>query len=105
MTAGASNDIERAVEIARRMVSEFGMSPLGPISLGKNDEQRSQSLLDRVEEATNNIVLTQLDRACAVVTAKKESIDRLVELLMERDTLEAHEIRFCFKTDEVTQAA
>src|SRR5215213_5868601 len=34
MTAGASNDIERAVEIARRMVAEFGMSPLGPIHLG-----------------------------------------------------------------------
>jgi cell division protease FtsH len=105
MTAGASNDIERAVEIARRMVSEFGMSPLGPISLGKAEDQRSQSLLDRVEEATNSIVLTQLDRACAVVTAKQQSIGKLVALLMERETLEAEEIRRCFETDEVVQAA
>jgi len=50
MTAGASNDIERAVEIARAMVSEFGMSRLGPIHLGQPDQQRSQSLLDKVEE-------------------------------------------------------
>ena len=105
MTAGASDDIERAVEIARRMVSEFGMSPLGPISLGKNDDQRSQSLLDRVEEATNNIVHTQLDRACAMVATKQQSIARLVQLLMERETLEADEIRSCFDADEVTQAA
>ncbi|HSD46440.1 MAG TPA: AAA family ATPase, partial [Pyrinomonadaceae bacterium] len=38
MTAGASNDIERAVEIARKMVSEFGMSRLGPIHLGQSDQ-------------------------------------------------------------------
>ncbi len=47
MTAGASNDIERAVEIARRMVSEFGMSRLGPDSSGQPDQPHSQSLLDQ----------------------------------------------------------
>jgi cell division protease FtsH len=99
MTAGASNDIERAVEIARRMVSEFGMSRLGPIHLGQPDQQRSQSLLDKVEEATNELINTQLERACAIVTAEQESIGRLVELLMERDTLDADEILSCFKRE------
>ncbi|HXS00152.1 MAG TPA: ATP-dependent zinc metalloprotease FtsH, partial [Pyrinomonadaceae bacterium] len=84
MTAGASNDIERAVEIARRMVSEFGMSRLGPIHLGQENQQRSQSLLDKVEECTTELINEQLERACAVVTAERESIGRLVELLMER---------------------
>src|SRR6266404_488585 len=55
MTAGASNDIQRAVEIARSMVSEFGMSPLGPIYVGDGQSAQSQllsqNLLDRVEEA------------------------------------------------------
>src|SRR5205814_8102106 len=47
MTAGASNDIERAVEIARKTVGEFGMSPLGPIYLGDSQSDfQSQSLLD-----------------------------------------------------------
>ncbi|HEX5883808.1 MAG TPA: ATP-dependent zinc metalloprotease FtsH [Pyrinomonadaceae bacterium] len=99
MTAGASNDIERAVEIARRMVSEFGMSRLGPIHLGQPDQQRSQSLLDKVEEATNELINSQLERACAIVTAEQESIGRLVELLMERDTLDADEILGCFKRE------
>jgi cell division protease FtsH len=99
MTAGASNDIERAVEIARRMVSEFGMSALGPIHLGQPDSPHSQRLLDKVEEATNELINTQLERACAVVTAEKESIGRLVELLMERDTLDAEEILSCFRRE------
>jgi len=97
MTAGASNDIERAVEIARRMVSEFGMSRLGPIHLGQPDQPHSQTLLDRVEEATNELINSQLERACAIVTAERESIGRLVDLLMERDTLDAEEIQSCFR--------
>ena len=104
MTAGASNDIERAVEIARRMVSEFGMSRLGPIHLGSADQQRSQSLLDKVEEATTELINEQLERACAVVTAERESIGRLVELLMERDTLDAEEIASCFNRPSVCAA-
>lgn len=104
MTAGASNDIERAVEIARRMVSEFGMSRLGPIHLGQADQQRSQSLLDKVEEATTELINEQLERACAIVSAEKESIGRLVELLMERDTLDAEEIAGCFNRQGVRAA-
>ena len=104
MTAGASNDIERAVEIARAMVSEFGMSRLGPIHLGQPDQPHSQSLLDKVEDATNELINSQLERACAIVTAERESIGRLVELLMERDTLDADEILSCFR-QETVQAA
>ena len=104
MTAGASNDIERAVEIARRMVSEFGMSRLGPIHLGQPDQPHSQSLLDKVEEATNELINEQLERACAVVTAEQESIGRLVAMLMERDTLDAEEILSCFKRETVRAA-
>ena len=99
MTAGASNDIERAVEIARRMVSEFGMSRLGPIHLGQPDQPHSQGLLDKVEEATNELINAQLERACAIVTAERDSIGRLVAMLMERDTLDAEEIQSCFKRE------
>src|SRR5919205_167463 len=75
MTAGASNDIQRAVEIARSMVSEFGMSPLGPIYVGEqSDAPLSQNLLDRIEEAVNEIVNTQLARACDVVSGSRKPI-------------------------------
>jgi cell division protease FtsH len=104
MTAGASNDIERAVEIARAMVSEFGMSRLGPIHLGQPDQQRSQSLLDKVEECTTELINQQLERACAIVTAESDSIGRLVAMLMERDTLDAEEIASCFKRDTARAA-
>jgi cell division protease FtsH len=104
MTAGASNDIERAVEIARAMVSEFGMSRLGPIHLGQPDQQRSQSLLDKVEECTTELINEQLERACAIVSAERDSIGRLVEMLMERDTLDAEEIASCFKRDTARAA-
>jgi cell division protease FtsH len=102
MTAGASNDIERAVEIARRMVAEFGMSPLGPIHLGKPEDPHSQALLDRIEQETNVIVNAQMKRACEVVDARRAEIARLVDGLMERDTLDADEIRECFglKTEQ-----
>jgi cell division protease FtsH len=105
MTAGASNDIERAVEIARKMVSEFGMSRLGPIHLGQSDQPISQNLLDRIEVATNELMNAQLERACAIVTAEKESIGRLVAMLMERDTLDAAEILDCFSNSVNVRAA
>ena len=96
MTAGASNDIERAVEIARRMVAEFGMSPLGPIHLGKPEDPHSQTLLDRIEHATSDIVNAQMRRASDVVDARRAEIAHLVAGLMERDTLDADEIRESF---------
>jgi len=106
MTAGASNDIERAVEIARKMVGEFGMSPLGPIYVGDSQgEYQSQSLLDRVDDATNQIINAQLERACEVVTSQQESISRLVEMLLERDTVEANDIRSCFETSSLALSA
>jgi cell division protease FtsH len=105
MTAGASNDIERAVEIARKMVAEFGMSPLGPIHLGKPEDPHSQALLDRVEQATNQIIEVQMNRACAVVDESRDCISRLVAGLMERDTLDSDEIQLCFNLTDKAQAA
>jgi cell division protease FtsH len=105
MTAGASNDIERAVEMARAMVSEYGMSPLGPIHLGKPEDPHSQALLDRIEHATSDIINAQMKRACEVVSSSREDIARLVEGLMERDTLDSEEIKECFGLKTGAQAA
>jgi len=104
MTAGASNDIERAVEIARKMVTEFGMSPLGPIHLGKPEDPHSQALLDRVENAIGSLIAVQMDRAFEIVEASRASIGVLVEGLMEKDTLDSEEIRSSFSVDRVQAA-
>ena len=98
MTAGAANDIERAVDIAKKMVREFGMSRLGPIYLvDSSTETLCQNLLDRVEDATSEIIDSQLERARDVVTSQQSSIGRLVDLLLERDTVEADDIQRCFQ--------
>lgn len=97
MTAGASDDIERAFELARRMVAEMGMSRLGPIHPGTDLSHRSQALLDRIEEVASELISEQLERAVAIVGARRKEIDLLVEGLLERDTLDADEIRACFE--------
>lgn len=106
MTAGASNDIERAVEIAGKMVREFGMSPLGPIYLTeKSAENHSPGLLDRADEAASEIINAQLKRACDVVSSKRDAIAHLVELLLQHDTVESDDIKKCFEPTQVPVAA
>jgi ATP-dependent Zn protease len=78
---------------------------LGPIHLGQPDQPHSQTLLDRIEEATSELINVQLERACSVVERDRESIARLVEMLMERDTLDAAEIFSCFGKDKDARAA
>lgn len=97
MTAGASDDIERAFELARRMVGEMGMSPLGPVHPGSDLSRRSQALLDRIEQGASELIGEQLERAVAIVSARRKEIELLVEGLLERDTLDADEIRACFR--------
>jgi cell division protease FtsH len=97
MTAGAADDIERAVSLAKRMVGEMGMSPLGPVHPGDDPALRSPATLNRIERAAGKLVREQLDRACAIVTEQRRGIDRLVEALLQRDTLVGPEIRACFE--------
>jgi cell division protease FtsH len=96
MTAGASDDIERAVGLARRMVGEMGMSSLGPVHSGDDPSQRSAASLDRIERVASRLVRSQLRRACDIVRDRRAGIERLVAELLERDTLGAAEIRACF---------
>jgi len=98
MTAGAADDIERAVDLARRMVGEMGMSDLGPIHAGDDPSLRSAATLDRIEATASRLVNDQLARACQIVTAQRAGIDRLVGQLLEHDTLGAPEIRACFES-------
>ena len=97
MTAGAADDIERAVSLARRMVGEMGMSALGPVHPGDDPGQRSPATLDRIERAASRLVRRQLRRACDIVSERRAEIERLVAALLERDTLGSAEIKACFE--------
>jgi cell division protease FtsH len=96
MTAGASDDIERAAGLARKMVAELGMSDLGPICIKDPRTPHSQALLDKVEEATKAMLDRELLRARRIVRERRASIDRLVDELLDRDSLGAAEIQACF---------
>jgi cell division protease FtsH len=105
MTAGAADDIERAASLGRRMVTELGMSELGPICLKDPHTQHSQALLDRVEETTRRLLDGELDRARRIVAERREEIDALVAALLEHDTLGADAIQACFPRDVKPRAA
>ena len=82
------------------------LTPLGPIYLTDSQkDNHSPALLDRVDDATNQIINVQLERARDVVTSQQNSIARLVDSLLEQDTLDAEEIQRCFENPVAAQPA
>jgi cell division protease FtsH len=105
MTAGASDDIQRASTIAWKMVAELGMSHLGPICVGDGHPARSPALLDRVDETARALADAQLGRAVDIVRSRRAEIDALVRALLEKETLGMDEIEACFPADRPKRAA
>jgi cell division protease FtsH len=108
ISTGAQNDLERATEIARAMVVEYGMSEkLGPLSFGRDGfrgadgrllfpgEHRDMSddTARIVDEEVTRIVNQAHDRARTILQERKELLGRLARLLMEREVLEGKELR------------
>jgi len=105
ITTGASNDIERATELARRMVCEFGMSNLGPLTFGKKEEQiflgreiaqhqdYSEDTAVKIDQEVKRIVMDQYDRARQIILDNRDAMDRLAQELLIRETLDAVQIR------------
>jgi cell division protease FtsH len=101
-TTGASNDIEKATDLARRMVTEFGMSDrIGPLALGKREEmvflgreigeQRnfSEDVARVIDEEVRAIIDRAYDRATETLTAHRDRLDRLAEKLIAEETVDA----------------
>jgi len=101
MTSGASNDIERATDIAQHMVCEFGMSELGPLAFRKPgnafESDRAHALSEataqRVDEAVRRVVMDAYDRARAIIEREKDALRLLAEELLVHESLEAAEIK------------
>jgi cell division protease FtsH len=105
ITTGASNDIERATELARSMVCEYGMSSLGPLTYGKKEEQiflgreisqhrdYSEDTAIRIDQEVQKIVSDQYERARTILQDNAEIMVRLSEALLERETLDGVQIR------------
>jgi cell division protease FtsH len=122
-TTGASNDIEKATDLARRMVTEYGMSEkLGPLSFGKREEmiflgrdlgeQRNYSdeVAKQIDEEVRAIIDRAYDRAYEVLTTNRERLDRLAAKLVAEETVDSEGFEALFadlppKTDVRTHGS
>jgi cell division protease FtsH len=104
MTTGAGNDIERASDLARKMVCEFGMSSMGPITFGKKEEQiflgREISQHRDFSEETARLIDAEVRRfvdegyqsATQILSTHREALERIAQALLEREVLDASEV-------------
>src|SRR5450759_4726332 len=95
MSTGAGNDIERATELARKMVCEWGMSDLGPLTFGKKEEQiflgreiaqhrdYSEATAIQIDEEVKKMVSGQYERATKIIGENRDTLVRLAEALLE----------------------
>jgi len=105
ITTGAGNDLERATELARKMVCEWGMSErLGPLTFGKREEQiflgkeimkhkdYSEKTAEEIDEEVTRIVTERYEYAKKLLTENKPLLLKLANALLERETLDASQI-------------
>ena len=104
ITTGAGNDIERATEMAHKMVCEWGMSELGPMSFGKKEEQiflgreinqhrdYSESTAIEIDKQVRKLVESGYSQARVIITEKSDALVRIAEALLEREVLDGAEV-------------
>jgi len=112
-TSGASNDIERATEIARKMVCEYGMSDtFGPLSWGKTEQEvflgkeltrirnYSEEVAKLIDQEVENIIKTCYERAREILVRNRAKMDQIVAVLLEREVMSGEELRAMLNGNE-----
>ena len=105
MTTGAGNDLERATDLARKMVCEWGMSEkMGPLTFGKHNEQVflgrelgsqrdfSEQIAMEIDEEVKRLVMENYERGKRLLTENMTSLKRLAEALLEKEVLDGSDI-------------
>ena len=105
MSTGAGNDIERATEMSRKMVCEWGMSSLGPLTFGKKEEQIflgrelsqhrdfSEETAREIDSEVRRLVNTGYERAKNIILENRDAMVRIALALLEREVLDANELK------------
>ncbi len=105
MTTGAGNDIEQATELARKMVCEFGMSDLGPLTFGKKEEQiflgreiaqhrdYSEETAIRIDSEVKRFIDNAYTTARDILSTNRDVLAKIANALLEREVLDAQEIK------------
>ena len=105
ITTGAGNDIERATDIARNMVCEWGMSNLGPLAYGKKEEaiflgreiaqhrDFSEDTAVQIDKEVKRIVNEAYENAHALLSNHRDTLEKVALALLEREVLDANEVK------------
>jgi cell division protease FtsH len=105
ITTGAGNDIERATDIARNMVCEWGMSNLGPLAFGKKEEaiflgreiaqhrDFSEDTALQIDQEVKRIISEAYAKANSILQNNRETLEHIAQALLEREVLDANEVR------------
>ena len=113
MSTGAGNDIERATELARKMVCEFGMSDLGPLTFGKKEEQiflgreiaqhrdYSEATAIKIDDEVRRLVGQGYNTAKNILAENRDTLVRIAVALLEREVLDASEIKLIIEGKEL----
>jgi cell division protease FtsH len=113
MTTGAGNDIEQATELARKMVCEWGMSSLGPLTFGKKEEQiflgreiaqhrdYSEDTAIKIDQEVRRIADDGYKAAVDVLSGHRETLEKVAMMLLEREVLDANEIQMIIEGKEL----
>jgi cell division protease FtsH len=117
ISTGAADDLKKATELARRMVTDFGMSDvLGPVSLGRKHEQPflgrdlmedrnySEQVASAIDKELATIIEDCYERAKALLTEHADEASAVVDVLLERETLSGDEIRSIMRGEELPPA-
>jgi len=112
ITTGAASDIERATELARKMVCQLGMSEkLGPLSWGKTEQEiflgkeltrmknYSERVANQIDEEVKNIVSSCYEKAKEIIEKHRKQLDEVVDILLEREVIEGSELRSLLETE------
>ncbi len=105
LTSGASNDIEVATGIAQKMVRDFGMSDLGPLSFGKKEgeiflgrdfvqaQDYSEATAHKIDEEVKRLIDNAYQKAKEILEKHRDQAEKLVKLLLEKETLDGNEVK------------
>ncbi|MBD3208517.1 MAG: ATP-dependent zinc metalloprotease FtsH [Candidatus Nealsonbacteria bacterium] len=103
VTTGASNDLKKASELARRLIKEYGMSSLGPISYGEKEElvflgkeiseerNYSEKVAAKIDKEVEKIIKEAQKKAESILSKNKKLLEKVAKTLIEKETIEKEE--------------
>ncbi|MFA6521511.1 MAG: cell division protein FtsH, partial [Candidatus Gracilibacteria bacterium] len=112
ITTGASNDLERATEIARKMVTQYGMSALGPVIYGDHNREvflgrdfghvrnYSEEISSQIDAEIRRIIGDAYNKAKEILTKMKSKLSEVAGVLLEKETITREEFMDFFKDEK-----